>query len=693
MNRQVIGRYRVEGVIGSGGFGTVYRALDPVAGGRVAIKVLDRSASDAVVLRLRAEAEAMLQVDDPHCVQVLEVINDPPLAAIVSQYIDGASVRAVVQRNGRLDGQQSLHVLRGALLGLAAVHRAGLVHGDVKPDNILLDRSGTSRLIDFGLAGPATRPRSGSVLGSPGYMSPEQVRGDPLDARSDIYACAAVLFELLTGHRPYTGASIEELLDQHLHAAVPGPRAESPTISDDLAAVCTKGLAKNPDDRFQSADEFRAALERAARRRYGDVWLAGAGLGAAVGAVLDRPTHSRVRRRLPRRALVALGAVLTVGIAAVVLISLLHSPTRHPLAATSRQPAAPTPSAGKTLTAGAITNGAQTFRHPAPIASLTYNSVSCPTSTTCLASGQSSSRQPVLSVSTDAGASWHTTTLSAPAPLGLLSCSSVTTCVAEYFDGAIHMVRTADAGVTWRPAVTPHLTNLQSVSCPTADSCLAVGGSSSQRSGQAIRTTDGGHTWQAVGIPAPANSVSCPDSSHCWASSAVGKVWSSGDLGGTWRDVSAPDWFPNEENPLGPYPAGAPPPRGTGRFLALGFDVAGVAFTDDTHGIAFGGARCGGQTTQCSGGVWRTADAGATWTFWNRAYSSRFPYATYAACVGPACLVVTSTFRASAVIATRDAAVWASRQTFPQFAGRVTCSRDGGVCVVIGQSGLWAASS
>jgi serine/threonine protein kinase len=170
----------VSAVLGSGSFGTVYVGRDPGTGLAVAVKVLDRDRRDDAVFMaaLRAEADAMRRIDDPHCVKVLDVIDEPALAAIVTELIDGASLRAVLGRAGRLTGPQALDVMRGALRGLIAVHEAGLVHGDIKPDNILVDRRGVSRLIDFGLAreaGSALRA-DGSLAGSPAYMSPEQIR-------------------------------------------------------------------------------------------------------------------------------------------------------------------------------------------------------------------------------------------------------------------------------------------------------------------------------------------------------------------------------------------------------------------------------------------------------------------------------------------------------------------------------------
>jgi hypothetical protein len=284
----MIGRYRVEGVLGAGSSGTVYRGVDPAGGGPVAIKVLALAwmADGEFRARFRDEALIMRSLDHPNCVSVHEVFDDEGLAAIVTDYVDGTSLRAVLSRAGRLDGPQAAAVMAGALRGLAHVHSRGMVHRDVKPENILVDRHGTSRLVDYGLARDVGSLGAGSEasVGSPAYMSPEQVRGDALDARSDVYACGAVLFELLTGHPPYTATSIQEMADAHLSAAVPNLSTVRPELPESLAALTMSSLAKRPSDRPASAEAFYQALEEAAEHAYGPGWAAGAAVGGLVAA-------------------------------------------------------------------------------------------------------------------------------------------------------------------------------------------------------------------------------------------------------------------------------------------------------------------------------------------------------------------------------------------------------------------------
>ncbi|WP_169799317.1 serine/threonine-protein kinase, partial [Nocardioides jensenii] len=287
MDAQHIGHYPVTGVVGSGGFGTVHRGTDPGTGETVAIKVLNWPQDDVRRQMFRAEIAALRAVDHPNVVRVRDVIDTPDLAAIVTDFVEGASLRQVLRQAGLLDGRQALGVLHGALQGLAAVHAVGLVHADLKPDNILIDPSGTSRLIDFGLAGP---PRAlagpGTWSGTPSYISPEQVAGDHVDARSDIYAAGVVLFELLCGRPPYRGETADLTAMLHLTAPVPDPRRLVPDLGDDLAGICQQDLDKDPAVRHQNATAFLTSLDHAARQKYGPAWLAGAGLGTVIGGVI-----------------------------------------------------------------------------------------------------------------------------------------------------------------------------------------------------------------------------------------------------------------------------------------------------------------------------------------------------------------------------------------------------------------------
>ncbi|NYI44201.1 hypothetical protein BJ993_001281 [Nocardioides aromaticivorans] len=299
---QQVGRYTLTATLGAGGFGTVYLATDPATGEQVAVKVLDWPDHDDRRAMFRQEVAALLSVASPHVVRVRDVIDQPGLAAIVTDYVEGASLRQVLDRQGPLTGPQALSVLSGALRGLAAVHAAGLVHADLKPENILLDRSGSSRLIDFGIAGPP-RVLGGpdTWIGTPAYLAPEVVLGQHIDLRSDLYAVAATLFELLAGRPPYVGPNPVATALLHVQAPVPDLRALHAGVHEHLAVLCAQDLAKDPVWRHQNTPAFLASLDLAATAAFGPDWATGtavagatASVGALVGATLALLPHAGV---------------------------------------------------------------------------------------------------------------------------------------------------------------------------------------------------------------------------------------------------------------------------------------------------------------------------------------------------------------------------------------------------------------
>ncbi|MFW6868549.1 serine/threonine-protein kinase [Nocardioides sp. CPCC 206347] len=285
---QQIGRYPVSRVIGSGGFGTVHLGVDPGSGEPVAIKVLDWPEQGWRRRMFRDEAAALRSVNHPNVVRIRDVIDTPDLAALVTDYVEGASLRRVLEEAGPLNGPQALSVLTGALQGLAAVHATGLVHADLKPENILLDTTGTSRLIDFGLTGP---PRAlggpDAWIGTPAYLAPEVVLGQHIDQRSDLYATAVMLFELLCGRPPYVGPNPVMTALLHVQSPIPDLQRLYPGISDALAGLCTQDLAKDPTRRHQNSRAFLTSLNIAATQAYGAEWAAaGAALGTLVASTL-----------------------------------------------------------------------------------------------------------------------------------------------------------------------------------------------------------------------------------------------------------------------------------------------------------------------------------------------------------------------------------------------------------------------
>src|SRR5215831_19246920 len=208
-------------VLGSGGFGEVVLARHDASGTQVAIKYLHRQLlADAEFAALfRAEAAVLASLDDPNVVRLYEYVESPSGAAIVMELVDGVSLRDILSRHGKTTAEAALVVLQGSLLGLAAAHRRGVVHRDYKPENVLIDGDGISKLADFGIAA-----RSGDhpiPAGTLLYAAPEQMDGAPASPASDIYAATATFYECLTGRPPFTGDTAAQLLYQHLSVPVP----------------------------------------------------------------------------------------------------------------------------------------------------------------------------------------------------------------------------------------------------------------------------------------------------------------------------------------------------------------------------------------------------------------------------------------------------------------------------------------
>jgi serine/threonine-protein kinase len=277
-----LARYDIGERIGEGSSGIVYVAYEAGLDRTVAIKQLVPALVDqpGFLVRFRTEAETMARLHDPHCVQVYDFVEGPEGAYVVMEYVPGASLRAVLVRSrAKLGAEQSLGVLKGALQGLGYAHGLGLIHRDLKPENVLVDPTGASKLADFGLTVDATQTAS-ALAGTPAYMSPEQVRGEALDRRADLYSAGVVLYEMLTGACPYVADSPAAALSKHALAPMPTMKG----MPAPVGAMVEKALAKRPEDRQQSAGEFLDQLEEAASESYGPDWAARASVAALVAA-------------------------------------------------------------------------------------------------------------------------------------------------------------------------------------------------------------------------------------------------------------------------------------------------------------------------------------------------------------------------------------------------------------------------
>ena len=277
---QVAGRYELRGVLGRGASGVVYLAWNEDDSREVVIKALDPSlvGLSGFLKRFRAEANVLRSLSHPNIVEVYDFLEDGAGAWLVMEYIQGASLADVLVRAGRLAPEQALGVLAGALTGLECAHGQWLVHGDIKPSNILVDQDGVSKLADFGQAAPAGRVSQG---GTAAYISPEAARDEPQDQRSDVYSAGVVLYEALAGRLPFLAGNDLALL--RMHSTEPAPRAGG--IHPRLADLLERALAKDPAERPENAGELLRELETAAEEAYGSQWRRRAALDAVVAAI------------------------------------------------------------------------------------------------------------------------------------------------------------------------------------------------------------------------------------------------------------------------------------------------------------------------------------------------------------------------------------------------------------------------
>jgi serine/threonine-protein kinase len=260
------GRYRIMRRIGSGGMADVYLAEDQELGRNVAIKILnDRHAGDEqFVERFRREAKNAAGLSHPNIVSIYDRGEAEGTYYIAMEHIDGRSVKELILTRGPAPIHITIEYGRQILSALRFAHRRGLVHRDIKPHNVLDDGEGRVKVTDFGIArvGASQMTEAGSIVGTAQYLSPEQARGAPVDARSDLYSLGIVLYELLTGKVPFTGDSPVEIAMKHLNELPKPPSSLRPEIPRDLDLVILRALAKDPDERYASAEEMDADLAR-----------------------------------------------------------------------------------------------------------------------------------------------------------------------------------------------------------------------------------------------------------------------------------------------------------------------------------------------------------------------------------------------------------------------------------------------
>lgn len=266
---ETVGRYHVHEPIGSGSFGSVYRAADPNLGRDLAIKIADRRIAQDSTLRERFWNEARIQarLEHSNIVPIYDLVEEAGRLAIVMRLIDGEDLDKRLQRMATpYTPHEMLRLMRRVSSALGSAHDKGVIHQDLKPANIRITESGEPVVMDFGVAritGQAI-PAQHSASGTPGYMSPEQIRGEPIDARTDIYALAMTLYKTLTGRHPFEEArSLDELLSWQLEREPPSPSEFNPQVPEALARTILQGMAKNPRERFRACADFTQAASAA----------------------------------------------------------------------------------------------------------------------------------------------------------------------------------------------------------------------------------------------------------------------------------------------------------------------------------------------------------------------------------------------------------------------------------------------
>lgn len=264
--QRVAGRFVIERALGAGGMGEVYVAHDSTLDEKVALKTIASSlVGTAAVDRFRREAQAARRITHPNVVRIHDIGQDGPLSFISMEYVEGQSLGQRLEREGALPTAEVKRIALELCAGLAAAHAAGVTHRDLKPDNVLLDSHGKVRVIDFGLASVDSYTgltATGAVMGTPGYMAPEQVLGKDADARTDIYAVGCILYHALAGVPPFARDSAIAVGFAHCYDAPTSLITHRTGIHADWEALVMRMLAKEPDARFQSATELSEALDQ-----------------------------------------------------------------------------------------------------------------------------------------------------------------------------------------------------------------------------------------------------------------------------------------------------------------------------------------------------------------------------------------------------------------------------------------------
>jgi eukaryotic-like serine/threonine-protein kinase len=270
-------RFEILSVLGAGGMGIVYKARDRELDDLVALKMLKRDlwGDRSQLERLKSEIKLARKITHPNVLRTHDFGEIDGVPYISMEYVRGVTLRYMLDHTagdqaGRLPYSAGLRLAKQLCAGLAAAHSVGVLHRDIKPENLILEPTGNAKLMDFGIARPIKRPttgieagqtEAGFIVGTPLYLSPEQLEGQEVDARADIYSTGVVLYEIFTGELPFNGQSAVEIMMKHLRDPAPPPRSHWPEIPPKLEAIILRCLEKNPEARYRTVEDLQKDLE------------------------------------------------------------------------------------------------------------------------------------------------------------------------------------------------------------------------------------------------------------------------------------------------------------------------------------------------------------------------------------------------------------------------------------------------
>src|SRR3954468_1062850 len=309
-------RYELEELVGTGGMSSVFRAHDRLLDRKVALKVLHQQYTDDAdyVERFRHEARAVAALSHPNIVTVIDRGEHEGRQFIVFEYVAGENLKQLIVRRGPAPVETALELAMQIARGLSFAHQQGLVHRDVKPQNVLLNGDGQAKVTDFGIARSLDvqhgLTQTGTVLGTSDYIAPEQAQGHRVDEHTDVYSLGVVLYELLPNEVPFPGENFVAVAMRHINEEPPPVRAKRPDVPERVDAAVQRAMAKDPADRFPTMAEFCAELEACLAELQ------------ATGVTQHAPAPARARRRgmSPWPVLLVLGALIAIGVAVAFLL-------------------------------------------------------------------------------------------------------------------------------------------------------------------------------------------------------------------------------------------------------------------------------------------------------------------------------------------------------------------------------------